>query len=157
LQSSPTVQVIDAQGAYVTPGGVDSHVHLAQDNAPTGDTWETGTRSAIAGGTTTVLAFASQKKSEESLLPVVEEYHQRSRGQAYCDYGFHVIVSNLTERILKEDLGQLMERGITSLKLYMTYPLLKLGDHDIMELLIHTRSLGMTTMVHAENTDMIDV
>jgi dihydropyrimidinase len=132
-------------------------VHLAQDNSPTGDSWETGTRSAIAGGTTTVIAFASQKKSEESLFPVVQEYHRRSEGNAYCDYGFHVIVSNPTEGIFKNELAALMQMGVTSLKLYMTYPLLKLGDADMMELLIHTRGLGMTTMVHAENADMIDV
>ena len=72
LPSSPNTKVIDCEGAYVTPGGVDSHVHLAQKNAPTGDGWETGSRSAIAGGTTTILAFASQQQGDTSLYPVLE-------------------------------------------------------------------------------------
>lgn len=63
LPISAATKVIDAEGAYITPGGVDSHVHLAQKNSPTGDNWETGTRSAIAGGTTTVIAFASQERA----------------------------------------------------------------------------------------------
>ncbi|CCF33493.1 hypothetical protein CH063_05675, partial [Colletotrichum higginsianum] len=66
-------QVIDAQHGFVMPGGVDSHVHLDQDNSPTGDNFETGTRSAIAGGTTTILAFATQDRNQESLHPAVTD------------------------------------------------------------------------------------
>jgi dihydropyrimidinase len=142
----------------VTPGGVDSHVHLAQDNAPTGDGWLTGSRSALAGGNTTILAFASQKRSDESLFPVLEEYHRRSRGQSYIDYGFHFILSHPSERILAEELPVMVEReGISSVKLYMTYVPLKLGDGEMLEVMMRTRELGMTTMVHAENSDMIDM
>jgi dihydropyrimidinase len=156
--SGPHTRVIDAEGAYVTPGGVDSHVHLAQDNAPTGDGWLTGSRSALAGGNTTILAFASQKRSDESLFPVVEEYHRRSRGQSYIDYGFHIILSHLSERILAEELPVMVEReGISSVKLYMTYVPLKLRDGEMLEVMMKTRELGMTTMVHAENSDMIDM
>lgn len=147
--------VIDAQGAFVTPGGVDSHVHLHQDNSPTGDTFETGSRSAVAGGTTTVLAFATQKRTDESLYPVVEEYHNRARDQSYCDYGFHLILSNPTKRIVEEELPVLVNDGISSVKIYMTYEPMKLRDRDILDVLTSTRALGMTTMVHAENSDMI--
>lgn len=149
-------QTIDAHGAYVTPGGVDSHVHIHQDNAPTGDTFETGTRSAIAGGTTTVLAFASQKRHEESIHPVVAEYHRRATGNAYCDYGFHLILTNPSTAIVDDELPVLVrEGGITSVKLYMTYEPMKLGDREILDVMESTRRLGMTTMVHAENADMI--
>ncbi|KAJ0423188.1 hypothetical protein BJY00DRAFT_278874 [Aspergillus carlsbadensis] len=152
--SSPT---LSADGAYVLPGGVDSHVHLQQDNSPTGDTWESGTRSAIAGGTTTVLAFASQKRTDESLFPVVGEYHARARGNAYCDYGFHLILSNPTERVLGEELPVLVkEEGITSVKLYMTYQPMRLRDSELLDVMGATRALGMTTMIHAENADMIE-
>ncbi|KAL3472602.1 hypothetical protein BJX99DRAFT_262163 [Aspergillus californicus] len=152
--SSPT---LSADGAYVLPGGVDSHVHLQQDNSPTGDTWETGTRSAIAGGTTTVLAFASQKRTEESLFPVVTEYHRRARGNAYCDYGFHLILSNPTPKILDEELPVLVkDDGISSVKLYMTYQPMRLRDGELLDVMSATRALGMTTMIHAENADMID-
>jgi dihydropyrimidinase len=71
-------KVIDAKGAYITPGGVDTHVHLDQGsllNGAIGDTFEGGTLSAIAGGTTTIIAFAFQAKTEESVLPIVEAYH----------------------------------------------------------------------------------
>jgi dihydropyrimidinase len=91
-----TTEVLDAEGGYITPGGVDSHVHLEQSNTPGGDTRETGTRGAIAGGTTTVLAFANQEGSDESLLPVIEAYHQKAKDSSFCDYGFHVILTNIT-------------------------------------------------------------
>jgi len=156
LPSSPNTKVIDCEGAYVTPGGVDSHVHLAQKNAPTGDGWETGSRSAIAGGTTTILAFASQQREDASLYPVLEDYHQKSRDQSYCDYGFHFILTNPTESILKEELPKLArEEGITSVKLYMTYEAMKLGDRQILNILFACKGLGMTTMIHAESHDMI--
>jgi dihydropyrimidinase len=158
LPREATTQIIDAEGAYVTPGGVDSHTHIQQDNAPTGDTWETGSRSAIAGGTTTILAFASQKKHEMSLMPVVQTYHGKAQGNSYCDYGFHVILSNPTEDILNTELPILaLEQGITSVKLYMTYEPLKLTDRDLLYVMMKCRALGMTTMIHAENSDMISV
>lgn len=157
LPESPNTKIIDAQGAYITPGGVDSHVHLAQRNAPTGDNWETGTRSAVAGGTTTVLAFASQTKEMTSLFPVLEEYHGKSRGQSYCDYGFHFVLTNPNETILNEELPVLVkEEGITSVKLYMTYDLYKLSDKQLLETMLACRALGLTTMIHAENGDMIN-
>jgi len=158
LHVTGSTKVIDAEGAYVTPGGVDSHVHLAQDNAPTGDGWLTGSRSALAGGNTTIIAFASQKRTDESLYPVLEEYRRRSQDQSYCDYGFHFILTRPSEKILQEELPLMINKvGITSVKLYMTYPAMKLDDSDLLEVMIRTRELGMTTMVHAENSDMIDM
>jgi dihydropyrimidinase len=137
--------------------GVDSHVHLDQDNSPTGDNWETGTRSAIAGGNTTVIAFATQEKHHSSVWPAVRDYHARAANRAYCDYGFHVILTNVPPKILDDELPELVEKeGITSVKLYMTYPTKKLNDSDLFNIMMRTRALGMTTMIHAENGDMID-
>lgn len=148
--------MLDAQGAFITPGGIDTHVHLEQHNTPTGDTWETGTRSAICGGTTTVVAFASQKREDNSVLPVVEAYDALAKSRAYCDYSFHLILTNPTKKIIEEELPILVkEKGITSVKLYMTYDPLKLLDRDILNVLVATRKLGVTTMIHAENSDMI--
>lgn len=152
----PSTPTLSADGAYVLPGGVDSHVHLQQDNSPTGDTWETGTRSAIAGGTTTVLAFASQKRTDESLFPVVDEYHRRAAKNAFCDYGFHLILSNPSPNILENELPVLVQDGISSVKLYMTYQPMRLRDSELLDVMAVTRALGMTTMIHAENADMID-
>ncbi|USP79389.1 Dihydropyrimidinase [Curvularia clavata] len=149
-------KVIDAEGAYITPGGIDSHAHIQQDNMPTGDTWESASRSAIAGGTTTVLAFAGQKRHETSVLDVVQQYHAKANGQVYCDYGFHVVVTNPTQEILQNQMPKLVnEEGITSVKLYMTYEPYKLNDGQLLDVMLSCRSLGMTTMIHAENSDMI--
>ncbi|KAI9727044.1 MAG: hypothetical protein M1834_008512, partial [Cirrosporium novae-zelandiae] len=155
LPSSPSTKIIDAEGAYITPGGIDSHVHLAQDNSPTGDDWETGSRSAIAGGNTVVLAFATQERNQASLYPVVEDYHKRSRNQSYCDYSFHLILTNPSPSVLNDELPSLAADGITSLKLYMTYDPLKLTDKELITVLMAARKCGMTTMIHAENHDMI--
>ncbi|KAH8700131.1 hypothetical protein BGW36DRAFT_395289 [Talaromyces proteolyticus] len=145
LPEGPETNIIDAQGAYITPGGVNSHVHLVQRNAPTGDTWETGSRSAVAGGTTTVLAFVSQTKEMTSLFP------------SYCDYGFHFILTNPSATILGQELPLIAkEEGITSVKLYMTYNLYKLSDRQLLDTMLACRSLGLTTMIHAENSDMIN-
>lgn len=157
LQASASTTIIDAQGAYITPGGVDSHVHLQQRNAPTGDTWETGTRSAVCGGTTTVIAFASQRRQDESIIPVVAEYSSLAESNCACDYGIHLILTNPTRDIVRKELPLMVEAGITSVKLYMTYDPLKLRDREILDIMVATRSLGMTTMVHAENHDMIEL
>ncbi|KAG4260886.1 dihydropyrimidinase [Fusarium proliferatum] len=156
LATGTTGVVIDAEGGYITPGGIDSHAHIQQDTMPTGDTWETASRSAIAGGTTTVLAFAGQKRHETSVLDVVQTYHAKANGQVYCDYGFHVVLTNPTEKILRDEMPQLVDReGITSVKLYMTYEPYKLHDGQLLDVMLSCRSLGMTTMIHAENSDMI--
>lgn len=148
--------VIDAHGAYVTPGGIDSHVHIEDEFVPEGDTFETATRSAIAGGTTTILSFAEQKREDESVLPIIEEYHEKAKGNTYCDYGFHLIIGNPTQKVVREELPLVVKGGITSVKFFMTYNPLKLSDKMILDLMLGTRRLGVTTMVHAENGDLID-
>lgn len=158
LPVSPGTQVVDAEGAYVTPGGIDSHVHLAQKNSPTGDNWETGSRSAVAGGTTTIIAFASQQREDTSLWPVLKDYHEKATDQSYCDYGFHFIMTNPTPEILKDELPIMAaQEGITSVKLYMTYPAMMVSDREILSILFACRALGMTTMIHAESHDMISM
>ncbi|KAK8076064.1 Dihydropyrimidinase [Apiospora phragmitis] len=157
LKAGPRTEVVDAQGAYITPGGVDSHVHIEQDNSPTGDTWETGSRSAIAGGNTTVIAFATQERQDQSIWPALQAYHGKSTGNSYCDYGFHLILTNPNETVLEEELPRLVDHeGVSSIKLYMTYEPKKLGDSDLFNIMMKTRSLGITTMIHAENSDMIE-
>ncbi|KAG8628765.1 hypothetical protein KVT40_002630 [Elsinoe batatas] len=156
LPTTPTTQNLDCEGAYITPGGIDSHVHLAQ--IPTADGWETGSRSAIAGGTTTILAFAPQSRSDTSLWPVLEDYHSKATAQSYTDYGFHFILANPTAEILRDELPLMAsQEGITSTKLYLTYDALKLNDKEVLDVLMTCRSLGMTTMIHAENHDMISL
>lgn len=104
-----------------------------------------------------MIAFATQGKHHLSVLPVIEGYHKLSQNQSYCDYSFHLILTNPTPTIMKEEMPKLIEMGITSVKLYMTYQPLKLGDADLLSVMMSARSLGFTIMVHAENSDIIDL
>jgi dihydropyrimidinase len=117
---------------------------------------ETGTRSSIAGGTTTVLLFAEQSRGD-SVKTEVEAYHALAQEQgAYSDYGFHVIVTDPTEHVLAEELPWAVQQGITSIKIYLTYKHRRVSDSEFLRLLHSARKLGITTMVHAENADLID-
>ena len=92
-----------------------------------------------------------------SVIPVVDEYHTRAKNQSYCDYGFHLILTNPTPGIMSKEIPLLIERGITPVKLYMTYEPLKLGDSQLLEVMMVARALGFTTMVHAESSDIISL
>ncbi|MGV8804677.1 MAG: dihydropyrimidinase [Polaromonas sp.] len=149
---------IDAAGRVVTPGGVDAHCHLDQPmEAPArmADGFESGTRSAACGGTTTVIPFAAQHKGQ-SLRAAVEDYHRRADGQAHVDYAFHLIVSDPTPTLLTEELPALIREGYTSFKIYMTYDDMKLNDGQILDVLDVARQHGAMAMIHAENSDCIE-
>ncbi len=158
LGLAPGTREIDAAGRWVTPGGVDAHCHLDQPMEPPvrmADDFDTGTRSAACGGTTTVIPFAAQQKGQ-SLRAAVDDYHRRSDGQAHVDYAFHLIVSDPTPTVLKEELPALIAEGYTSFKIYMTYDTLKLDDGQILDVLEVARVHGAMVMVHAENADCIE-
>jgi dihydropyrimidinase len=151
-------KTIDAAGRVVTPGGVDAHCHLDQPMpAPMKmvDNFETGTRSAACGGTTTIIPFAAQAKGQ-SLRDAVNDYHQRSDGRAHVDYTFHLIVSDPTPTVLNEELPALIAEGYTSFKIYMTYDDLKLNDGQILDVLSVAKQHGAMAMIHAENADCIE-
>lgn len=148
---------IDAKGRMTTPGGVDAHCHLDQPIAPPArmtDDFESGTRSAACGGTTTIIPFAAQQKGG-TLRAAVDDYHRRAKGRASIDYGFHLIVSDPTPDVMANELPALIAEGYTSFKLYMTYEDLKLDDGQILRLLALARSHGAMAMIHAENTECI--
>jgi dihydropyrimidinase len=148
---------IDASGKLVLPGGVDAHCHLDQpmeEGLRMADDFRSGTISAACGGTTTVIPFAAQAKGG-SLRAAVEDYHRRAEGKAVIDYAFHMIVSDPSEEVLKNELPQLVREGYTSFKIYMTYDDLKLNDRQILDLLALARREGALVMVHAENADCI--
>ncbi len=152
------LQEFDAAGRITTPGGVDAHCHLDQPMEPPlrmADDFDTGTRAAACGGTTTVLAFAAQARGQ-SLRAAVEDYHRRAQGKAHVDHGFHMIVSDPTPQVLREELPQLIREGYTSFKIYMTYDDLKLDDGQILDVLDIARQHDATAMVHAENADCIE-
>ncbi len=149
---------IDAAGRAVTPGGVDAHCHLDQPMPPPAriaDDFNSGTRSAACGGTTTVIPFAAQQKGQ-SLRSAVEDYRGRASGKAHIDYAFHLIVSDPTPTVLREELPALIREGFTSFKIYMTYDDMKLDDGQILDVLDVARQHGAMAMIHAENADCIE-
>jgi len=148
---------IDARGKLVLPGGIDSHVHIAQVSSigiPTADDFLSGSRSAAAGGTTTLIPFAAQHRGQ-SLRKVVEDYHAQAEGKAIVDYAFHLIISDPTPEVLGQELPALIRDGYTSFKIYLTYDMLKLSDRETLEVLSLARREGAMVMIHAENHDVI--
>jgi dihydropyrimidinase len=149
---------IDADGLLVLPGGIDSHVHLAQ-RGPMGpmhaDDFQSGTSAAACGGNTTIIPFANQLKGQ-SLRATVDAYTRLAESQAVIDYGIHMIVSDPTETVLSQELPDLVERGYTSLKVFMTVDAFKVDDRQILDVLAVARREGALVLVHAENHDIVE-
>jgi dihydropyrimidinase len=153
----PARRDFDAAGRYVLPGGIDTHCHFDQpmrDSVTLADDFLSGTVSAAHGGTTTVVPFACQLQGQ-SVRDAVLDYHRRAAGKPVIDYGFHLIISDPTEVVLREELPALIREGYTSFKIYMTYETLKLSDRQIIAVLAVARHEGAMVMVHAENSDCI--
>ena len=154
---SPGREEVDATGLYVLPGGIDSHVHLAQpsgDGIVMADGFESGTRSALFGGNTTVLPFCLQQKGQ-TLREALTAYHALAEGNCLTDVSFHLIITDPTASVLGQEIPALVEDGYTSLKVFMTYEGLRLHDNEILATLDAARSSGALVMVHCENEDAI--
>jgi dihydropyrimidinase len=154
---APGRRDLDARGRLVLPGGVDSHCHVEQLSS-TGkmcaDDFYSATVAAAFGGTTTIVPFAAQHRGN-SIVAVVDDYARRAAEKAVIDYGFHLIVSDPDERALAEELPAMIRRGITSLKVYMTYDLLRLTDDQLLDVLAVADRERALVMVHAENHEII--
>jgi dihydropyrimidinase len=150
-------EVVDARGKLVLPGGIDSHVHIAQPSGPgivMADDFASATRSAAFGGNTMVLPFAMQQKGE-SLRDVVTSYHAKAEGRCYVDVAFHLIIADASDAVLGQELPALVEDGYTSFKVFMTYEGLALSDLEMLNVMSVARETGALVMVHAENYDAI--
>ncbi|WP_432098697.1 dihydropyrimidinase [Streptomyces sp. WAC 04229] len=151
-------RVMDATGKYVIPGGVDGHTHMEMPFGGTyaADTFETGTRAAAWGGTTTVVDFAIQSVGH-SLREGLDAWHAKAEGNCAIDYGFHMIVSDVTQETLKE-MDLLVEEGVTSFKQFMAYPgVFYSDDGQILRAMQRAAGNGGLIMMHAENGIAIDV
>jgi dihydropyrimidinase len=153
----PAKREIDARGKLVLPGGVDSHCHIEQLSAAgivNADTFESATTSAAFGGTTSVICFAAQHVGMH-LPQVMEEYHALARKGAVIDYAFHIIIADPTKETLEHHLPALIKQGHGSIKIFMTYDLLKIDDEPLLDILVTAREGGAMLCAHAENHGII--
>jgi dihydropyrimidinase len=150
-------EVIDCSGCLVLPGGIETHSHLDLEGmgTVTADDFATGTRSALAGGTTTVLDFATQFHGE-SLMDGVRRWHEKARGRAVTDYGFHLAMTQWRPEFADE-MAEVVEAGITSFKMYMAYRgSMMVEDDEIYAALAASSRVGATIGFHCENGLVID-
>lgn len=146
-------EVIDANGKYIFPGGIDPHAHL--DLSGTVDNFESGTRAAAAGGITTIINFTEPKSDQVSFLDNLNEWKEKAK-DSIIDYGFHSIINNCNDFVLDE-ISRLPENGVTSIKLFMAYRGTNMvDDRQIYQLMKKASESGIITNVHAENGDVID-
>jgi len=151
-------ETIDAKGRYVIPGGIDVHTHMELPFGGTfaKDTFETGTRAAAFGGTTTIVDFAVQSKGK-SLRDGLDAWHAKAEGNAVTDYGFHMIMSDVNDDTLRE-MDQLVAEGVPDFKLFTAYPGVFFSDDGaIFRAMQQTAKNGGLIMMHAENGLAIDV
>lgn len=151
--------IIDAQGCYVIPGGVDAHVHMELDTGSTvsSDTFFSGSRAAAIGGTTTMIDFAEQRTGG-NVLESFEKRFSQAESQSVIDWGLHQILGGVDQQALVDARSLIEREGVASIKLFMAYPgRLYSDDGQILRALQMCADTGMMAMVHAENGLAIDV
>jgi dihydropyrimidinase len=156
--SASVDETIDATGKYVIPGGIDVHTHMELPFGGTfaKDTFESGTRAAAFGGTTTIVDFAVQSLGA-SLREGLDAWHAKAEGNAVADYGFHMIMSDVNDDTLKE-MDTLVDEGVPDFKLFTAYPGVFFSDDGaIFRAMQQTAKNGGLIMMHAENGLAIDV
>lgn len=152
----PEAEIVDVSGKLLFPGFLDAHTHFDLDvcNTTTADDFATGTRAALRGGTTTVIDFACPNKGER-LDDGLRLWHQKADGKSSCDYGFHMTIDDWNEDIRRE-IPRMLEAGIPTFKMYMTYPAMMIGDRDLFLALEELHKYGAFAGVHCENAGVID-
>ncbi|MDQ1586944.1 MAG: dihydropyrimidinase [Microbacteriaceae bacterium] len=150
--------VIDASGKYVIPGGIDAHTHMEMPFGGTfaSDTYETGTRAAAWGGTTSIVDFVVQYAGE-NVLDQYQLWHEKAAGNCAIDYGFHQILSDVQDSSLSA-MDELVAEGVSSFKLFMAYKGVFLSDDgQIVKAMQRSAENGSIIMMHAENGSVIDL
>lgn len=149
-------RIIDVAGCVLFPGFIDAHTHfdLEVAGAVTADGFASGSRAALRGGTTTVIDFACPGKGE-TLASGLGRWREKAVGRTFCDYGFHMTIDDWNEGI-RTELPAMFAQGVSSFKMYMTYPAMLLGDRDLYWALKELKALGGVCGVHCENAGVID-
>ncbi len=151
-------RVIDAQSCYVLPGGIDAHTHMDLPfmGTSSSDDFESGTRAALHGGTTTIIDFAIQTQGD-SLGNALNQWHERAAGKALGDYAFHMAVTDFNPKTKAEIRDLIENHGITSFKTFMAYKgALMIDDRQMIELFDELKRHGGLLTTHAENGDLVD-
>ena len=151
-------RVIDAKGKFVLPGGIDVHTHMDMPFGGTtsADDFESGTIAAAFGGTTTIVDFAIQYQGQ-TLHHAWETWMKKAERKAAIDYGFHMIITDLSDQV-ETEMDTMVKEGVTSFKLFMAYPgVFMLDDGSIFRAMRRTGKNGGTICMHAENGGVIDV
>lgn len=154
----PAGEVIDAKGLYVLPGGIDIHTHLDMPfmGSFSSDDFESGTIAAAFGGTTSLVDFAIQGK-RMSLKGTLNTWMKKARKKAVIDYGFHVAITDLNEKVMNE-IPEMVAMGIPSFKCFLAYKgALMIDDGALYRILQKTKKAGALVMIHAENGDVLDI
>ncbi|WP_428489966.1 dihydropyrimidinase [Rhodopila sp.] len=149
-------RTLDAHGLLVMPGGVDSHCHIEQLQAGGGadeESFISGSTSALAGGTTSVITFSTQFKGHDILQPLAE--YRRRAAKAMVDYSFHQIITDPTDDVIFNQVPQVVASGVRSLKVFLTYDPLHLDDRQFIRVLAAARRAGALVTVHCENYEAI--
>lgn len=149
--------VMDMTGKLLFPGFIDAHTHFDLEVAGTvtADDFESGTKAAVCGGTTLVIDYASQDKGGGTLKEGLEKWHKKADGKCSCDYSFHMSIVEWNEKT-EEEIEEMIREGITSFKLYMTYPAMMVNDCDLYKIIKKLNEFGCFAGVHCENSGVID-
>src|ERR1700722_15366373 len=149
-------RTLDADGMLVMPGGVDTHCHIQQlreDGTTDEETFVTGSTSALAGGTTSVITFSTQFKGHGISAPLAE--YRRRAASAMVDYSFHQIITDATDEVIFNEVPQVVASGVRSLKVFLTYDPFHLDDRQFIRVLAAARRTGAFVTVHCENYEAI--
>jgi dihydropyrimidinase len=146
--------VVDCSGKYLMPGGIDVHTHLDLPFGGTysNDDFDTGHKAAAFGGTTCHIDFVIQPIGG-TLKEGIATWRKKAQ-KAQIDYGFHMAITDLRDDVL-ETIPDLIDEGITSLKVFMAYKNVFMVDDDtLFRTMMKAKENGMIVMVHAENGDV---
>ena len=154
--SSPDARIINVTGKLLMPGFIDAHTHFDLEVAGTvtADDFTSGSRAALRGGTTTVIDFACPNKGE-TLGCGLQKWRKKAEGRTCCDYSFHMTIDDWNDGI-EAELDDMYAAGISSFKMYMTYPAMMLDDGTIYHVLKKLKEKGGICGVHCENSPVID-